>query len=135
MSSYLSNLLIAANIGIMLFFTIAVAPTVFTVLPPQWSAAYVRKFFPKYFFFLGATTTAAFALALVSGIDLARQLALLACALGFFFNCLWLTPRINQARDDKQTATFKTLHWTSVGCNMVQLLVFVWLLFPTGGTL
>ena len=131
----LSNLLIAANIGIMVFFTVAVAPTIFTVLPPQWSAAYVRKFFPKYFFFLGATTTAALALALGGGMDSARQWALLACALVFFFNCFWLTPRINRARDDKQPAAFKTLHWMSVGTNMVQLFVFVWLLLPTGRTL
>lgn len=132
---YLSNLLIAANIGIMVFFTVAVAPTIFATLPPQWSAAYVRKFFPKYFFFLGATTTAALALAFSGGIDLARQSALLACALVFFFNCFWLTPRINQARDGKQAATFKTLHWLSVGFNMSQLLIFVWLLFPAGRSL
>lgn len=132
MSPYLSNLLIAANIGIMVFFTVAVAPTIFTVLPPQWSAAYVRKFFPKYFFFLGATTTVALALAFGRGIDLVRQLPLLVCALIFFFNCFWLTPRINQARDDKQAKTFKTLHWMGVGLNMVQLVIFIWLLAPTG---
>ena len=131
----LSSLLIAANVGIMVFFTVAVTPTIFTVLPPQWSAAYVRKFFPKYFFFLGVTTTAALALAFGNGIELVRQLTLLVCALVFFFNCFWLTPRINQARDNKQSATFKTLHWMSVGTNMVQLFVFVWLLLPTGRTL
>ena len=60
---YLSNLLLAGNVGIMVFFTVAVAPTIFTALPPEWSAAYVRKFFPKYFFFLGVTTVAATATA------------------------------------------------------------------------
>ena len=50
MGAYLSNLLVAGNVGVMVFFTVAVAPTIFTVLPPEWSAAYVRKFFPKYFF-------------------------------------------------------------------------------------
>lgn len=129
----LSKLLMAGNVGIMLFFTVAVAPTIFTALPPQWSAAYVRKFFPKYFFFLGVTTTAAAAaLGAGGGTDLIRQTALLACAAIFFFNCFWLTPRLNQARDGKQTATFKALHWLSVGFNMVQLLVFIWLLIPTG---
>ena len=132
MSPYLSNLLIAANIGIMVFFTVAVAPTIFTVLPPQWSAAYVRKFFPKYFLFLGATTTAALALAFGGEVDWVHPWALLACALVFFLNCFWITPRINLARDDKQAATFKTLYWLSVGFNMVQLLIFVWLLLPTG---
>jgi hypothetical protein len=132
MWAYLSNLLIAGNVGIMVFFTVAVAPTIFTALPPQWSAAYVRMFFPKYFLFLGITTAAAAALEMGVGMDLIRQSALLACALIFFSNCFWLTPRINQARDDKQATTFKTLHWLSVGLNMVQLLVFIWLLIPKG---
>ena len=134
MLPYFSNLLIAGNVGIMVFFTVAVAPTVFTVLPPQWSAAYVRKFFPKYFLFLGVSTAAAVALGVGAGMDLVRQSLLMLCALIFFFNCFWLTPRINLARDDKQATNFKTLHWLSVGFNMVQLFIFIWLLIPTGRT-
>lgn len=132
MWSYLSKLLIAGNVGIMVFFTVAVAPTIFTALPPQWSAAYVRKFFPKYFLFLAVTTAAAAALEMVSGMDGIRLSVLVACTLIFFFNCFWLTPRINQARDDKQPSVFKALHWLSVGFNMVQLVVFIWLLIPAG---
>ena len=48
---YFSNVLIAGNVGIMVFSTVAVAPPFFSALPPEWSAAYVRKFFPRYFFF------------------------------------------------------------------------------------
>jgi hypothetical protein len=129
---YLTNLLIAGNVGIMVFFTVAVAPTIFTALPPQWSAAYVRKFFPKYFFFLGATTAAAFGVAFAGGNDIAGQAALMGCAVVFFFNCFWLTPRINRARDEKQSTAFKTLHLISVGLNMTQLLIFIWLLFLGG---
>ena len=132
MLPYFSNLLIAGNIGIMLFFTVAVAPTVFTVLPPQWSAAYVRKFFPKYFLFLGITTTVAVVLGVGAEMNVIRQSVMVACAVIFFFNFVWLTPRINQARDNKQSKTFKTLHWISVGLNMVQLLSFIWLLIPAG---
>jgi hypothetical protein len=129
---YFSNLLIAGNVGIMVFFTVAVAPTIFTALPPEWSAAYVRKFFPKYFLFLGVTTAVAAGLSMSAGEELLRQGALLANALIFFFNCFWLTPRINQARDDKQSKVFKTLHWLSVGFNMVQLFIFIGLLIPSG---
>lgn len=125
---YLSNLLIAGNVGIMVFFTVAVAPTIFTALPPEWSAAYVRKFFPKYFFFLGITTTAA----IFGANGLISQGALLGCALVFFFSCFWLTPRINRARDTKHASAFKTLHWLSVGLNMTQLVIFIGLLLPAG---
>ena len=124
---HISNLIVAANVGIMVFFTVAVAPTIFTVLPPQWSAAYVRKFFPKYFLFLGVTTAAA---TLGASMPL-HQVALLACTLVFFFSCFWLTPRINLARDEKSSVVFKRLHWTSVALNMAQLITFVWLLFST----
>jgi hypothetical protein len=123
--------LIAGNVGIMVFFTVAVAPTIFTALPPEWSAAYVRKFFPKYFFFLGITTAAASGTALAGGADQVGQAALVVCALVFFFSCFWLTPRINQARDEQHAATFKYLHWFSVGLNMSQLLVFIWFLFSS----
>ena len=128
MGSYLSNLVIAGNVGIMVFFTVAVAPTIFPVLPPQWSAAYVRKFFPKYFVFLGVTTT----LATIGADNRMAQAVLLACALVFFFSAFWLTPRINQARDDKRGSQFKTLHWLSVGLNVLQLVAFIGLLVQSG---
>ena len=129
---YLTQLLVAGNVGIMVFFTVAVAPTIFTALPPEWSAAYVRKFFPKYFFFLGVTTAAAAAAAFAEGTDTVGLAALTGCALVFFFSCFGLTPRINRARDDKQATAFKTLHWVSVGLNMTQLVIFIWLLFAAG---
>ena len=124
MWAYLSQLIVAGNVGIMVFFTVAVAPTIFTVLPPQWSAAYVRKFFPKYFLFLGITTLLATAGA---GSPMA-QAVLLACAGVFFFSAFWLTPAINQARDDKSSGRFKTLHWLSVALNLLQLVAFIALL-------
>lgn len=128
---HISTLLIAGNVGIMVFFTVTVAPTIFTVLPPEWSAAYVRKFFPRYFFFLGVTSAAA----TLGANTPTHQVALLACTLVFFFSCFWLTPRINRARDEKSGAAFKRLHWTSVGLNMAQLFTFIWLLFALGRTI
>ena len=128
MWAYLSHLVIAGNVGIMVFFTVAVAPTIFTVLPPQWSAAYVRKFFPRYFVFLGVTT----ALATAGANTPLAQAVLLACTLVFFFSAFLLTPAINRARDDKRSSRFKTLHWLSVGLNLLQLAAFIGLLVQGG---
>ena len=125
MLTQISDLITAANVGIMLFFSVAVAPTIFMVLPAEWSAAYVRKFFPKYFLFLGVTSAIAAAL---HGL-LWVQISLGLCAAVFFFSVYWLTPRINLARDNKQLKTFNRLHYTSVGLNLLQLFVFVWILF------
>jgi uncharacterized membrane protein len=124
MLTQISDLITAANVGIMLFFSVAVAPTIFTVLPAEWSAAYVRKFFPKYFLFLGITSSVAAAL---HSLPLA-QISLGLCALVFFFSVFWLTPRINLARDNKNERAFKLLHYTSVGLNLLQLAVMIWLL-------
>jgi hypothetical protein len=127
MLTQVSDLITAANVGIMLFFSVAVAPTIFMVLPAEWSAAYVRKFFPKYFLFLGVTSTAAAALHSLP----VAQISLGLCALVFFFSVFWLTPRINRARDHQDEKTFKILHYTSVGLNLVQLAVMIWLLFKS----
>ena len=124
MLTHISDLITAANVGIMLFFSVAVAPTIFMVLPAQWAAAYVRKFFPKYFFFLGVTSAIAAAL---HSLPLA-QISLGLCAVVFFFSVFWLTPRINVARDSKDMTTFNRLHYTSVGLNLVQLAAMIWLL-------
>ena len=48
--------LLSGMVGIMLFFTVVVAPTVFKVLPVEWSSKYVRNFFPKYYATLGLVT-------------------------------------------------------------------------------
>lgn len=124
MLTQISDLITAANVGIMLFFSVAVAPTIFMVLPAEWSAAYVRKFFPKYFLFLGITSTIAAALHSVQWV----QISLAVCAVVFYFSVFWLTPRINLARDNKQTKTFNRLHYTSVGLNLLQLVAFIWVL-------
>ena len=124
MLTQISDLITAANVGIMLFFSVAVAPTIFMVLPPEWSAAYVRKFFPKYFLFLGITSTIAAALHGLAWV----QISLALCAVVFFFSVFWLTPRINLARDSKQLKTFNRLHYTSVGLNLLQLAAFIWIL-------
>lgn len=124
MLTHLGELIVAANVGIMLFFSVAVAPTIFVVLPQEWASAYVRSFFPKYYLFLGITTAGAAALAATP----LMQTGLAACALLFFFSRFWLTPRINRARDDKQEQTFKTLHFLSVALNVLQLAFFIWVL-------
>jgi hypothetical protein len=125
MLTHLSDLIVACNVGIMLFFSVAVAPTIFVVLPQEWASAYVRSFFPKYYLFLGATTATAAALAAAP----AMQTGLAVCAFLFFFSRFWLTPRVNKARDEKKAQTFKILHFLSVALNMLQLAFFIWVLF------
>lgn len=129
MLTHLSDLIVAANVGIMLFFTVAVAPTIFVVLPQEWASAYVRSFFPKYYLFLGLSTAGAAALA---GVALVQG-SLVAVALVFFLSRFWLTPQVNRARDNHQSFRFKQLHALSVTLNLLQLAVFVWILVKSLG--
>ena len=125
----MTMLLVAANVGVMLFFTVVVAPVVFKVLPQDWAAAYVRAFFPRYFAFLGLTSL----LAALCAAEATLQVALSLCAALFFFSLWVLTPRINQARDAGKARTFGALHGLSVVLNLAQLAFFVGVLWVGSG--
>jgi hypothetical protein len=125
----MTTLLVAANVGVMLFFTIVVAPVVFKVLPQDWAAAYVRAFFPRYFAFLGVTSV----LAAFFAAEATLQAALSLCAALFFFSLWVLTPRINQARDAGKSRTFGVLHGLTVALNIAQLAFFVGVLWVGSG--
>lgn len=117
----LSQYIIAGVVGVMLFFSVAVAPTIFKVLPQEWASAYVRKFFPKYYAVLGLSC-------LVAGIlapALQVKVIALGCALLFALSLFVLTPAVNRASDDKNRRRFGLLHGASVVINLIQLVLLV----------
>ncbi len=116
--------LISGMVGIMLFFTIVVAPTVFKVLPVEWSSTYVRNFFPKYYACLGLITAAA----IFTAPDGTSKVLLAICTLLFAFTLSYLTKRINEAKDQGQHRRFQLLHGASVVINLFQLITFIYLL-------
>lgn len=120
----IANFLIASMVGIMLFFTVIVAPTVFKVLPSEWSSKYVRNFFPKYYATLGIVT-------LVSAFfeqNSLPQLLLVICAMLFAFSLFFLTGLINDAKDVGRSKIFHVLHGLSVAINLTQLAIFIYIL-------
>jgi hypothetical protein len=120
----IANYLIAGMVGIMLFFTVVVAPTVFKVLPVEWSSAYVRSFFPKYYASLGIITIICVFIETAS----VNKILLAICASLFAFTLFYLTDKINQAKDSGQTRQFHFLHVLSVVINLLQLIIFIYLL-------
>ena len=124
MNPNLSLYLVCAMIGIMVFFTIAVAPTVFKVLPQEWASRYVRSFFPKYYAFLGAfSILASFASANILDMGL-----LILCAALFFFSLWVLTPAINKASDAQEKKKFGVLHALSIVINFIVLAIFLFII-------
>lgn len=120
----IANYLIAAMVGIMLFFTVVVAPTVFKILPVEWSSKYVRNFFPKYYASLGILTILS---AFLTQNSFAQYL-LIGCVVLFAFTLFYLTGKINQAKDSGLNKHFQILHGLSVVINLVQLVIFIYLL-------
>lgn len=117
----ISSLLVAATLGIMVFFTMIVAPLIFKTLPAQWAGVYVRAFFPVYYLVLGGLT------ALASGFAATPRMQWMSaiCAVCFFFLMWVLTPLINRSRDANEPENFNLYHWISVVLNVLQILILV----------
>jgi hypothetical protein len=120
----ITSYLLSGMVGIMLFFTVVVAPTVFKVLPVEWSSKYVRNFFPKYYACLGLITTAC----IFTAPDGTSQILLAICTLLFAYTLSYLTGKINEAKDLGQNRRFQVLHGISVVINLFQLITFIYLL-------
>lgn len=121
----LSELIVAGVVGVMLFFTVAVAPGIFKVLPQQWASVYVRNFFPKYYTVLGA------ACLIAAVIDAPHSVRMAAAASTVLFAIsLWgVTPAVNAATDRGDRRRFGLLHGLSVGLNVIILVALVWALW------
>lgn len=112
-----SMYLISGVIGVMLFFSVAVAPAIFKVLPAEWAGIYVRHFFPKYYLLLGIVCVES---GIFAPTDQLKIISFVSAAL--FAISLWvLTPAINKAKDENKTQRFNWLHSASVVINLVIL--------------
>ena len=120
----LAHSLVAANAGIIIFFSGIVTPVVFKVLKPQLAGKYLRAFFPRFYITLFATTIAA---AFVTFDQSIKSVLIVVAAL--FLLSLWpITPAINKATDASEHIKFKVLHTLSVIILMGQLATFIYLL-------
>ena len=121
----LSSALVAANVGIIIFFSSIVTPIVFKKLESQQASFYLRAFFPRLYITLFATTF----IAALTAIDKTAQLILVTVAVLFVVSFWPLTPAINIATDTGKTIKFKVLHSLSVFILVGQLGAFLFLLF------
>jgi hypothetical protein len=118
----LSLYLIAGIVGVMLFFSVVVAPSVFKVLPQEWASVYVRSFFPKYYLVLGTAC-------LLAGIfshEIKIQIIALTSAILFAISLWVLTPKVNAAKDENNTKIFNILHGVSIAINMIVMVILTY---------
>jgi len=106
----LSIALVAANTGIIIFFSSVITPIVFKKLESQQASSYLRAFFPRLYITLFVTTV----IAGVAAFDKTAQLILSVVAILFIVSFWPLTPAINNATDTGKIIKFKVLHSVSV---------------------
>jgi len=112
------------SLGIMLFFSFVIAPTVHKFLPSQQSGTYIRKLFPIYYIVnaglaLGSLIAIA-SLGVFNAIFYANVIILVLCALCYFY----LMPAINKQKA-KTNRAFKVLHRSSFLINLVQIILLI----------
>ena len=120
--------LTAMILGIMLFFSLVIAPVVFTTLDEDNARKFIRRIFPFYYNVNLAISFIVLLLFLfLSKLGVDFYLILLITILFAISNYL-LMPLINKYRDEKQDKKFKYSHFISVVINFVQMICLVFIL-------
>ena len=106
-------------LGSMLFFSIAIAPKIFAVLPNEEAGKFVRSVFPAYYMYNGIQYLILTILMIYLGkTGNVLYLSVLILLLFILSNYV-LMPQINKSRDTNNQKRFKFLHLLSVVFNFV----------------
>ena len=113
-------------LGIMLFFSFAVAPLVFKVLEENQARKFVRTMFP-YYYSINLILVSLICIFLIykNFINFDFYL-LISVAILFAISLFILMPMINNARDQKKDIKFKYLHAGSVIINFLQIFILLY---------
>ena len=125
----LTNYLVAIILGIMFFFSFAVAPITFKVLDETNARNFIRTIFPNYYLinlFLSVLAIGILSYKKIFNIDF--YLISLVAILFAISNCI-LMPMINTFRDAKKEKEFQFYHTASVVINIIQIIILIFFLF------
>ena len=121
MTSNLPILLNGLVVGVILFQTAVIAPTVFRSLGPDQAGPFLRKVFPKFFVVLVVMGIAGAIAALASDANYQLWICLVTLTLGLL--AFLIIPMTNKSRDDGNEKLFKKLHNASVLMTVLILVV------------
>ena len=121
----LSNYLASGILGIMLFFSFAIAPIIFKSLDEKNARNFIRNIFP-YYYFINLILSILVIIFFVSmnfyGLNF---YLILSVAILFAFSQFILMPMINKFRDNNETKKFNYTHGVSVVINIIQMVFLV----------
>ncbi|MAD13811.1 MAG: hypothetical protein CMI99_02535 [Pelagibacteraceae bacterium] len=122
MSEQIIMNLVSLTLGIMLFFSFVLAPMIFKVLSPENAGLFVRAIFPYYYLvnlIILGTISIFYIFYKTFNLDF---YLILGTALLFLLNLVFLMPKINKYKDQKNERAFKIAHFISVIINFLQLI-------------
>ena len=122
-TSFISQFFIPFLAGGLVFFAIVIAPTIFQSLDEKTARTFLRKIFPKLYFFSGVLSLLISITLFFS--DIFLSFTFLIITLGYLYSRQFLMVKINNAADAKRDKEFKKLHTFSVLIFVTQLILMV----------
>ena len=132
MSMYGITVLISIWIGVIIFFSAIIAPTVFKTLDEKSAGVFLRAFFPKYYLFAIVIGLAALALIMIFDIEVSNILYIAIVSMTILsIISRFMIPIINNARDmgEKGKQKFNRLHAMSVSLNVITLVIGLFFIY------
>ena len=132
MSIYGITVLISIWIGVIVFFSAIIAPTVFKTLDEKSAGVFLRAFFPKYYLFAIVIGLAALALIMIFDIKVSNILYIAIVSMTILsIISRFMIPMINNARDmgEKGKQKFNRLHMLSVSLNVITLVIGLFFIY------
>ena len=132
MSMYGITVLISIWIGVIVFFSAIIAPTVFKTLDEKSAGVFLRAFFPKYYLFAIVIGLAALALIMIFNIEMSNILYIAIVSMTILsIISKFMIPIINNARDmgEKGKQKFNRLHALSVSLNVITLVIGLFFIY------
>ena len=132
MSVYGITVLISIWIGVIVFFSAMIAPTVFKTLDEKSAGVFLRAFFPKYYLFAIVIGLASLALIMIFNIEMSNILYIAIVSMTILsIISRFMIPIINNARDmgEKGKQKFNRLHALSVSLNVITLVIGLFFIY------
>ena len=132
MSMYGITVLISIWIGVIVFFSAIIAPTVFKTLDEKSAGVFLRAFFPKYYLFAIVIGLAALASIMIFNIEMSNILYIAIVSMTILsIISRFMIPIINNARDmgEKGKQKFNRLHTLSVSLNVITLVIGLFFIY------
>ena len=123
---YSSEILILFSgliVGVIIFQSLIIAPTVFKVLEVDKAGIFLRKVFPRFFILIMVCSALMLILVALSGSSDKTRFILPAANLVFSGVSYLVIPATNRARDDGEERKFKIMHSITVVLTLLMLML------------